>query len=287
MAVQILTDSTSYIKEEIKNELSINTLSLNVIFDNESFKETDLKNEDFYDVMEKRGIPTSSQPSVDEMYNLMESIVEKGDSILCVFISSDMSGTYSTAHMVKEMILEKYNDAKIEIVDSRSNSMQLGFAVIVSARAAKEGKSLEEVKNIAEENIKRSRFLFIPENLEYLKKGGRIGSASALIGNIFKIIPILTVNDGKTSIATKIRTKKKAVMEMIDIMLRDREQFGLEEIVVHHINCYDKAEELSKLIKEFINIPVDICDIGPVIGLHVGPGALGIAYYTQKELIKN
>lgn len=286
MAVKILTDSTSYIKKEIREQLEINVLSLNVIFDKDSFNEIDLNNEEFYKMMNEKGIPSSSQPSINEMYNLMKSIVEKGDNLLCIFISSDMSGTFSTANMVKNIILKEYKNAKIEILDSRSNSMQLGFAAIVAARAAKEGKSLEDIKSITEKNIKRSRFLFIPENLEYLKKGGRIGGASALIGNLFKIIPILTVNDGKTSVVTKIRTKKKAVMAMVNIMLKDASEFELKEIVVHHINCLEEAKKLASIIAEHLNISVDICDIGPVIGLHVGPGAIGIAYYTEKELRK-
>ena len=118
MTVKILTDSTSYIEKNIETELDIRVVSLNVIFETESFKERDIDNEVFYKMMEEKGIPTSSQPSVQEMYDEMENVVQKGDSLLCIFISSDMSGTYSTAHMVKEMILETYKDAKIEIVDS-------------------------------------------------------------------------------------------------------------------------------------------------------------------------
>ena len=284
MAVQIITDSTSYIDEVLRTSLGINVVSLNVLFNNDNFKEVDLNNDTFYEMMKQRGIPTSSQPSVEEIYTCMENIIEQGDDILCIFLSSDMSGTYSTAHMVKEMILEKYVNAKIEIVDSRSNSMQLGFAAIVAARAAKDGQSLEEVKTIALENTRRSRFLFIPDNLVYLKKGGRIGGASALIGNILKIIPILTVEDGKTSIANKIRTKRRAKLEMIDMFLNDVNKLGLGEVAIHHINCIDEAKDLALILKQNLNVQVPICDIGPVIGLHVGPGAIGIAYYTKKPL---
>ena len=162
--------------------------------------------------------------------------------------------------------------------------MQLGFAVIQAARAAKAGKDLDEVKKAASDNIKRSRFLFIPDNLEYLKKGGRIGGASALIGNMFKIIPILTVADGKTSVLAKIRTKEKAIMAMVEKMLEDVKQFGLGEIAVVHINCFKQAQELSNRITAKLQTELDISDIGPVIGLHVGPGAIGIAYYTQRDM---
>ncbi|AWZ47397.1 DegV family protein [Hathewaya limosa] len=284
MAVKILTDSTSYLQENIKKELDIEVICLNVAFDDENFKETDIDNGSFYNKMDKKGIPISSQPSVGEIYDKMKKIIDNGDSIVCVLISSEMSGTYATAHMVKNMILDENPNAKIEIIDSRSNSMQLGFAALVGARAAKEGKSIQEITEIIESNIKKSRFLFIPDNLEYLKKGGRIGGASALIGNFLKIIPILTVENGKTSVLTKVRTKGKAIKTMVDKMLSDIENYGLGEILVHHINCYNEAEELVKLIKEHIDINISICDIGPVIGLHVGPGAIGIVYYTQDNL---
>lgn len=284
MPVQILTDSTSYLREDTRKELNIRVASLNLSFGNDSMREIDIDNETFYPMMATKGIPTSSQPSIGEIYHEMENVILMGDSLCCVFLSSDMSGTVSTSQIVKKMILEKYENAQIEIIDSRSNCMQLGFAVVLAARAAKAGKTLEQVKEAALETIKRSRFLFIPENLEYLKKGGRIGGASALIGNLFKIIPILTVEDGKTTILTKVRTKNNAILAMIDKMLQDISMYGLGEITVLHINCLNEAEELVKLIKKKIKVGIDILDIGPVIGLHVGPGAIGICYYTEKAM---
>ena len=284
MAVTILTDSTSYIDEMTRKDLDIKVVSLGISFESEVMKETEIDNESFYKKMESKGIPTSSQPTVGDIFNTMKSAVEKGHQILGVFISSDMSGTYSTAQLAKNMVLDLYETAEIELIDSRSNSMQLGFCAIVAARAAKAGKALLEVKEAAEEIIKRSRFLFIPENLEYLRKGGRIGGASALIGSLLKIIPILTVEDGKTMVLTKVRTKKNAIVTMMEKMLHEVKEFGLGEIVVHHINCYSEAMQLVDKIKEVLNVNIKICDIGPVIGLHVGPGALGIVYYTQNDL---
>jgi len=283
MAVQILTDSTSYIDKNIREKLKINIVSLSVNFEDESFREVDIDNETFYKKMKSKGIPKSSQPSISEIYNVMRRVVEKGQSLLCVFISSNMSGTFSTAHVAKDMIIEEFKDAEIEIVDSRSNCMQLGYAAIVAAKAALEGKSLSEVKMIAEDNIKKSRFLFIPDTLEYLKKGGRIGGASALIGNLLKIIPILTVENGETTMITKVRTKQKAMVTMVDKMLQDIKELGLGEISVHHIDCYDEAKIIANDLMQKLNIEVGICDIGPVIGLHVGPGTVGLAYYTKNK----
>lgn len=279
MTVKIMTDSTSYINERLRAELDIRVVPLHVSFQDISMKETEIKNDVFYEMMEQKGIPVSSQPSVGELYQEMAGIVSKGDHLLCIFLSSEMSGTYASACKVKEMVLSQYPDAKIHIVDSRSNSMQLGFAAIVAARAAKEGKTLDEVKEIAEQNIKRSRFLFIPDNLVYLKKGGRIGGASALIGNVLKIIPILTVENGRTTVMKTVRTKTKAITAMIARTLQDHLNYGLQEIVVHHINCYDQAKDLAKKLQQKLKMDVTIADIGPVIGLHVGPGAIGIVYY--------
>lgn len=279
-----MTDSTSYIDEKLRSELDIKVIPLYVSFQDISMKETEIENEEFYEMMEQKGIPVSSQPSLGELYEEMVKIVAKGDDLLCIFLSSEMSGTYASACKVKEKVLEKYQDAKIHILDSRSNSMQLGFATIVAARAAKMDKPLDKVKEIAEQNIKRSRFLFIPDNLVYLEKGGRIGGASALIGKILKIIPVLTVRDGKTTILKTVRTKVKAIKAMIDKMLQDHLDYGIQEIIVHHINCYEQAKDLANNLRGKLKIDVTIADIGPVIGLHVGPGAIGIVYYTKKDI---
>ena len=122
------------------------------------------------------------------------------------------------------------------------------------------------------------------KTLDYLKKGGRIGGAAALLGNILKIKPILTVRDGKTTIFTKVRTKKKAIDAMINILEDDISSRKLKGITVHHINCYDEGVVLANKIQEKLGIDVNIESIGPVIGLHVGPGSIGIAYYCDKSL---
>lgn len=284
MTVTILTDSTSYLGEEIKKALNIKMVSLNLSFGHESIREVDIDNDRFYKMMVTNGIPTSSQPSVGDIQKEMLDVIEKGNSLCCIFISSDMSGTLSAAQIAKDMVLEKHANALIEIIDSRSNCMQLGFAVVMAARAAKAGQTLEQVKQTSLETIKRSRFLFIPENLDYLKKGGRIGGASALIGNMFKIIPILTVENGKTTILMKVRTKKNAVLAMTDKMMQDISDYGLGEMVVLHINCLNEATELAKVLKQKLQVTIDIMDIGPVIGLHVGPGTIAIAYYTLNAM---
>lgn len=282
MAIKIVTDSTSYLPSEFINKYDISVVSLNVIMNGESTREVDLDNSTFYSKMEESNeIPSSSQPSPDEIYNTFENLIKNGDSIVGIFISSDMSGTVSSANLIKNMILEKYPNAQIEIVDSRSNCMQMGFVAIEAAKAAKAGKSMNEVLNVCNSVIDNSKFLFTPDNLDYLKKGGRIGGASALLGTLFQIKPILTVCDGKTTVFTKVRTKKKAVDTLINTLINDLKGKQLGGIIIHHINCPDEGLNIASKIKEKLDIDVQIDTIGPVIGLHVGPKSIGIAYFTK------
>jgi DegV family protein with EDD domain len=285
MTVKILTDSTSYIGDELIKKYDISIISLSVIFENEEFKEINIKNESFYEKLVKNAkFPTSSQPPLDEMYNSLEKHIKNNDEVVGVFLSSEMSGTYSNACLAKNMILENYPNASIEIIDSRSNCMQLGYAAIIGAKAAKDGNSIYEVVLLIKDNIKRSRFLFIPDTLEYLKKGGRIGGASALLGTIFQIKPILTVDGGKTELFNKVRTKKRALQTMLDKFIEDITNHGLGEVMIHHINDVEGALAFAKTVEGCIGKEVYIAPIGPVIGTHVGPGALGIVYYTNTDL---
>lgn len=282
MAIKIVTDSTSYISDEYIKKYDINIVSLNVIINGVSSREIDIENEVFYEeIKNSKEIPKSSQPIPEEMLNTFREIVEDGDSIVGIFLSSKMSGTYSNANMIKDMILEDYPDAEIHILDSKTNCMQMGFAVIEAARTASEGKSINEVINAANHVINNSRFLFTPETLEYLKKGGRIGGAAALFGNVLQIKPILTVVNGETSVFKKVRTRKKAIEEIVKTVLEEIESKGLGDIVVHHINCQEDGLKLAKALENKLGKKVEIQSIGPVIGVHVGPGSIGIAYYTK------
>lgn len=283
MGIKLVTDSTSYIPKELAKKLDINVVSLNVVVNNESKREVEVNNETFYIEMDKSGeIPTSSQPSIEEVKKCFENIINNGDEVVAVFLSSKMSGTYSSAHLIKEMILEENENAKITIIDSKSNCMQMGYAVIEGARAAKDGKSLEEVVSRINHVIDNSRFVFIPDTLKYLKKGGRIGGAASLVGTILQIKPILTVNNGETTVYDKVRTKKKAIDAMISAVLKDTEGKELGEITVHHINSEEEGKALAEKLKDVLKVDnVIVQSIGPIIGLHVGPGSIGLAYYTK------
>ncbi|WP_294133812.1 DegV family protein [uncultured Clostridium sp.] len=281
MSIKIIADSTCYLPKEYIDKYNVSIVSLNVLLNGNSYRETDLSNDWFYNEMAKSPtIPTSSQPSIEELYSTVESLVKDGHDVVGVFLSSDMSGTFSTSNLVKNMILENYPNAKIVMIDSRSNCMQAGFAVLEAAKASNENKSLDEVVSIAKNVIENSKFIFVPETLDYLKKGGRIGGAAALFGSLLQIKPILTVEDGKTTVFTKVRTKKKAIDKIVNTVLEQNSKSPIKGIIVHHINCESEGQELADRLKNSLGLDnVKIQSIGPIIGLHVGPGSIGVAYH--------
>jgi DegV family protein with EDD domain len=283
MNVKLVTDSTCYIDENTLKELDIKTVHLTVNFPDESFDETSVPYDYFYKKIENSNtIPTSSQPTLAEIYNTFKEIVSRGEAVLGVFLSSKMSGTYTTALSAKHMILEKYPNAIINILDSKTNCMAMGIQVVEGAMMAKAGKKMEEVIQTVEHVSKRVQFLFVPSSLQYLIKGGRIGGASALIGSLLQIRPILYVNDGMTDVMGRIRGTRKAINHMLNILNEDAKNYGLKHLLVHHIHDSNQGKELAEKLTAQYNRIVPSLPVGPVIGAHVGPGTVGIVYSTNK-----
>ncbi|MCG2807710.1 MAG: DegV family protein [Coriobacteriia bacterium] len=285
MPVRVVTDSTSYIRPEHAEELGITLVSLGVVFGDESFRELDVEDDWFYEKMAATPkIPTSSQPSPGEMRAAFESALKAGEPVVGVFISSEMSGTLGSAELVAADLKSEYSDADIRIVDSRSNSMQLGLAAIAAAKAANAGGDADACVKAAEDTIARTRFLFTPLTLDYLRKGGRIGGASAFLGSLLQIRPILTVEDGQTQAFDKVRTRTRAIERMIEKLSEDIKDAGITDVYVHHINAKELGEHLVSLVQPLVECPVGLAPIGPVIGLHVGPGTVALVYRTRDPL---
>lgn len=283
MGVKLVTDSTSYISEALQRELDITIVPLSVSFPDEQFLETEVDYDYFYRKIETSGvIPTSSLPSVGDMHQYFSKIIKEGHDILAIFISSLMSGTYQSAMLARDQLIEEFPEAKITILDSKTNCMSLGYPVVEAARAAGKGHTLSQVSDLASELIERMNFYFTPATLEYLRKGGRIGGAGALLGKVLKIRPVLFVDNGSTNVFKISRSFKGAIKEILKILDRDFKQRGLKQVIVHHINFPEKAQEIAQLIKQSYDINAPILSIGPVIGLHVGPGTVGIVYCTEK-----
>lgn len=288
MAVHVVTDSTSAIPAELARELDVTIVPLSVTLGGVSISDLEVDAEDLYRRMrETHEFPTSSQPPVAMMIEALEEPVVRGDEVVAILISSRMSGTWETARMARDQILERHPEAVIEVVDSRSNSMEQGFAVLAAARVAASGGTAAEAVIAARDTIARTRWLFTPATLDYLRMGGRIGNAQALLGSLLQIRPILTVVDGVTSTVKSVRTQRKALDEIAAMVAADVESHGFVDAVVHHVIAEAEGKALATLIEQRTGHRPAVRVLPATIGIHVGPGSLGVVYETRDELHKN
>jgi DegV family protein with EDD domain len=289
VGVKVIADSTSYIPRPLRAEFDLGVVSLSSLLDGATFADDAEDYEPFYTALAaSRAMPTTSQPSVQDLVDLIGDRVAAGHEVVGVFISQQMSGTYSTALLARDMVLEQHPDAIVEVLDGESNSMELGFAALAAARAAADGKGVAEVLEAARDVMARTRFLFVPATLEYLRRGGRIGNAAALVGALLQVKPILTVKDGVTDVFGKVRTQRKAIETIIDAVVADaREKGDLTDVAVHHIHDEAAGRDLADRLEARLGRTVDMCPIGPAIGAHVGPGAVAVVYQTVLPMRKS
>lgn len=279
MAVKIVTDSSAYLDNELVKMYDIQVIPLIVNYNNQSIKETEINNTQFYEWMATENFPTTSQPSPMEIQQAFSRLLEEGHDICAIFISAKFSGTFLSALNAKNICLERYPERKIEIIDSQGACMS--NVVLNAAQRAIEGEELELIVKKAEEMISKSNFLFVPAVLDYLKKGGRIGGARYLLGTILDIKPLLTIKGGEIAVVDKVRNKKKAIEKMISILEQDIVNNEVEGLTVGHVFCPTEAQELADLLKTRFAREVKLKSIGPVIGMHIGPGTIGIGYYLK------
>lgn len=288
MAIRFVTDSTSYFPRDERERHGLTVVGLNVTLDGRHFDDDASDYQPFFDALAaSRSFPTSSQPSAHELVEAFTRIVQAGDSAVGVFISAEMSGTFSTASLARDIVRQSYPDAVIELVDSRSNSMELGFAVWAGIDAAEAGADMTGVLDAIHRRMDRTRFIFAPDTLEYLRRGGRIGGGAALLGSLLQVRPILTVVDGVTEVFAKVRTTKRAMETMVAAVKSDAEKKGgLVGACVHNISDPAKGQTLVDMLSAATGFVARSLPIGPVIGTHVGPGAVGIVYHTREEMHK-
>jgi DegV family protein with EDD domain len=276
--VAIVTDSTANMPENLLEEYGIQVIPLTVNWDGESLLDgVDIQQDVFYQRLQTaKEMPTTSQPSVGQFMEFFTKVAETADSIVGIFISEALSGTMDSARSaVKEM-----PELAIEVVDSRSASMGLALIVTEAARMAAAGKEYKEIAETARAIMPKVRLLFVVDTLEFLHKGGRIGGAQRLVGSVLSIKPILHLVDGKIESLASVRTKRKAINRLLEIV-GDESGWRPE---VHYGVLDATAPETGDMVFEQIKQqgqPAELLrsGISPVIGTHIGPGAVGVAFY--------
>lgn len=278
--IRIITDSTSSLPKDLREKLGIHLLNLVVNHGGVSHVEGEMDLDAFYaDIYEMADdIPTSSQPSALSIEAALEEAAAAGDEVLGIFISGRMSGTFEGVARAARETAKRHPDFKYALIDSMTNCMELGWAVVAACEARDAGGNLEECVEAVTHAMSSTRFIFAPESLKFLEKGGRIGKASALLGNMLNISPILTVKNGEAATFSKVRTQKKALIKMVDVFKRDVENYGLRNVAVHYIgSCVPAFEWAREVIDPLVGKTVMVLPASPVIGVHVGP-AMGLAY---------
>ena len=277
--VRVVTDSTADLSPEQAQELGITVVPMQVIFGEESFRDgIDLTSDEFFRrLKESDELPHTSQPSVGDFQETYERLATETEQILSIHLSAGFSGTVNTARQAAQALIGR---CSIEVIDSRTVSMAMGFAVIAAARAAREGAGLEACAEAASGAMQRGQLALALDTLEYLRRGGRIGRAEAFLGSVLRLKPILTIRDGGAHPLTRVRTRRKALDELLHLCL---EQNEVVEAAVMHTTTPDDARHLAEEIERRCGIAVHIGRIGPVLSVHGGPGTIGIAVVLAEE----
>ncbi len=275
MATKIVTDSSADLPEEVIKELGITVVPLYVRFSNDVYHDgIDISGDEFYRRLQHDPIhPSTIQPSPQDFFDGYQKLGPEADGIVSIHISSKLSGTCNSALQGKKMIEEGH---PIEVIDSQTLTMGLGLIVMAAARAAKAGGSMSEVVDEVKQMIPRIHLLFILDTLKYLALGGRIGKAKALLGSVLNVKPILAIKEGEVVPAGKVRSRSKGIDRLFDFV---QSASSIQDLAIIYNTTLDEAQTLAEHIAPlFAKEQIMTARLGPVLGVHAGPGALAIAF---------
>jgi DegV family protein with EDD domain len=279
--VAVVTDSTACIPARALNGLDIPVIPLWLIWEDDRYRDgVDITHEAFYQRLQERDtVPSTSQPSVGEFVDFYRRVAEdkKTDTIVGAFISSKISGTVDSARAAAAQV----PDLNVTVIDSFSTSMGLGFVALAAAREAAAGASALEVAATANEVRQRLTVLFTVDTLEYLHKGGRIGGAKRFLGTMLNIKPLLHLNEGCVEPMCQVRTKQRALSEMLDRAEERLHGKEMAEVAVIDVDSAEECEVVANRVKERFHVSsVYRAPVSPVIGTHAGPGTIGMGFYS-------
>ncbi len=279
MRVAIVTDSTADISAQEAAKLGITVVPLQVLFGETAFRDgVDIKASEFYPMLAAHSeLPTTSQPSAGTFAEVFENLLHDCDEIIGIFISSSLSGTVRSAETARDLV-----GGAITVVDSGQAAYALGIVVLEAAALAAEGATAADILARVSFVQERVRAYFVLDSLEHLRRGGRLSSASAIIGTVLQIKPVLTLRDKKIEIYEKVRTQRRALESMADRFVTDVQ--GKRRVVagVIHSAVQAQAEEYKEQLQ--MRAPQAewrVIELNPVVGVHVGPRVLSLIYFAE------
>lgn len=282
--VGIVTDSVSCIPPEVVSRLEIEIVPVELVLDGKVYRDgVDITPDEFYVLLEGvKRLPTTSAVSPGSYLQAYRRVAEKGKDILCITVTSRLSAMYDSAKTAADMAREVLPDRRIEVLDSGTATTGEGFMVMEAARAAAAGQTMEEVKAAARRIQPRVRVYAMLDTLNYLARGGRVPKAAAWATSLLQVKPILEVKDGEVHLFERVRTRQRAEEHMLDAVARQRGNGPLHAAVMH-AHAPREAEELRRaLASRFQPVELYVTQFTPVMGVHTGPGVLGLAFYWEE-----
>lgn len=280
--IAIVTDSTAYLREEVKKKHDIYTIPLQVIIEEKAYREEiDLLTTEFYQKMQSlEALPTTSQPSLGAFIELFERLTKDYDEIITIHLSSGISGTYQTALTASQSVA----DVNVFVVDSEISCAPQGYYSVEAAKMAAAGESVDAIIARIEQLKKATRAYFVVDDLRHLERGGRLSGAQALVGSLLQIKPILHFEDKKIVPFEKVRTAKRALQRVLSLFEEDAKTKENIRATVIHANRPEKAEEIKNELQEkYPHVNIDVGYFGPVIATHLGEGSLGLSWCVMDE----
>ncbi|MEI5907595.1 DegV family protein [Bacillus spongiae] len=282
MKTAIVTDSTSYIPKELREQLNIHMIPLSVVMNGESYQEEfDLTSELFYEEVKNSGkLPSTSQPPIGQFVELFEQLAKDYDAVISILLSSGISGTYQSAVSASNMV----DNVEVVVYDSEISCMVQGFYVLEAAKLAQMGEDPTSIVRHLDEMRETSKAYFMVDDLSHLQRGGRLSSAQAIIGSLLQVKPLLHFENKVIVPFEKIRTRKKAMKRIVELLEKDVEKGIPLQASIIHANRLEEAQAWKgELEEKYPTVEFSISYFGPVIGTHLGEGSMGLGWMKRNH----
>ncbi|MFC4353618.1 DegV family protein [Chryseomicrobium palamuruense] len=283
--MRIYADSATDLPLSYYEKTTVDLFPLRVHIDGQDYEDVvGIHAKEVYDKIRQGAQPKTSQVSPETFLNEFETLAKNGEQGIYISFSSALSGTHNTAVMMRDQILETYPDFQLVIIDSQAASMGYGLLVKRAVELREQGLPLKEIEEKIRAMVPTVEHLFTVEDLDYMARGGRVSKASAFVGGLLNIKPLLHVEEGKLIPIEKVRSRKKVLRRIVELVGERGVNLSKQTVAITHADDLETAEEMKHLLTEAYGIQnFDIQMIGSAIGAHVGPGAISVFFLNQTQ----